>query len=184
MAMPNTARPWTLEELHRLPDDGNKYELVDGELFVTPAPKEDHETIAARLTDLLGPYVAAHRLGRVYRPRAIMRYKGSEAEPDLMVRAERMRPKESWENAPMPVLIVEILSDSTRQRDFAQKRDFYMKSGIPAYWIVDGDRRCVTVVRPHREDMVVSTTLEWSPRGVETPLTISVEELFADAEQE
>lgn len=51
MAMPNTARPWTLEELHRFPDDGNKYELVDGELFVTPAPIEPPlQSLHARTT--------------------------------------------------------------------------------------------------------------------------------------
>src|SRR5947207_146947 len=97
MAMPNTARAWTLEELHRLPDDGNKYELVEGDLFVTPPPSEDHETILARLHGLLWPYVVANNLGTVYRPRAVVRIKASEVEPDLMVRAERMRPKKSWE---------------------------------------------------------------------------------------
>ena len=53
--MPATTKVWTLEELHSLPDDGNKYELIRGELFVTPAPTNDHETISARLTRLLDP---------------------------------------------------------------------------------------------------------------------------------
>src|SRR4051812_40987176 len=73
MAMPNAARAWTLDELHRLPDDGNKYELVEGALFLTPVPNEDHETILARLSGLLVPYVAANALGTVYHPRAVVR---------------------------------------------------------------------------------------------------------------
>ena len=64
MHMTQTKR-WTLEELHSLPDDGNKYELVRGDLFVTPPPSEEHETILARLHALLIPYVAANALGMV-----------------------------------------------------------------------------------------------------------------------
>jgi Uma2 family endonuclease len=54
------AKVWTLEELHSLPDDGNKYELLHGELFVTPAPTFDHETTIARLHAVLLPFVMAH----------------------------------------------------------------------------------------------------------------------------
>ncbi|HEY2165322.1 MAG TPA: Uma2 family endonuclease, partial [Gemmatimonadaceae bacterium] len=86
MEMATKLKRWTLDEVHSLPDDGNKYELVRGELFVTPPPSDDHETILARLTGVLSPYVEAHRLGLVYHPRAVMRYRGSEVEPDLMVR--------------------------------------------------------------------------------------------------
>src|SRR5947207_14395261 len=53
-------KTWTLEEVHSLPDDGNKYELVRGELFVTPPPNEQHESIAAKLNRILDPYVARH----------------------------------------------------------------------------------------------------------------------------
>ena len=78
------AKWWTLAELHRLPDDGNKYELVRGDLFVAPAPSVVHETILVRLTDILAPFVAANDLGNVFHPRAVVRFKGSEVEPDLM----------------------------------------------------------------------------------------------------
>lgn len=72
MAMP--LKPWTLDEVHRLPDDGNKYELVNGEFFVTPPPTDGHETILARLTALLSARPGAtqsrrgaQRSGRVFR---------------------------------------------------------------------------------------------------------------------
>src|SRR5215470_17543781 len=78
MHMAAAIKHWTLDELHRLPDDGNKYELVRGELFVTPAPSVGHETILARLSRALEPYVAQHGLGFVFHPRAVVRAEGSE----------------------------------------------------------------------------------------------------------
>jgi Putative restriction endonuclease len=105
MPMATRTKRWTLEELDRLPEDGNRYELVRGELFVTPAPTDDHETIAARLTRLVDPYVAAHGLGYVYRPRAVVQRKGSQVEPDLMVRAAQTTPRATWKRAPLPILI-------------------------------------------------------------------------------
>jgi Uma2 family endonuclease len=181
MAMPNTvARAWTLEELHRLPEDGNKYELVFGELFVTPAPNEQHETIAARLTRILDPFVAAHGLGAVYRPHAIMRHEGSEVEPDLMVRRERTRREGSWIGAPIPVLVVEIISGTTRRRDHLQKRRFYLETGVPEYWIVDGAERTVRIVRSVGGDELVTTVISWRPAGVQAELTIRLDELFRD----
>jgi len=85
MARKLDAFEWTLEELHRLPDDGNKYELVRGELFVTPAPSLAHERLAVVLSDMLGDYVRRAGIGRVFRPRAVVRFRGSEVEPDVMV---------------------------------------------------------------------------------------------------
>jgi len=112
-----TLKRWTLEEVHSLPDDGNKYELVRGELFVTPPPNPDHESIAARLSRVLDPYVEVQKLGFVYHPRAVMRFEGSEVEPDLMVRQPNARGAKDWEQSPTPILIVEIQSPSTRRRD-------------------------------------------------------------------
>jgi Uma2 family endonuclease len=179
MSMPNTARAWTLAELHRLPEDGNKYELVYGELFVTPAPTEEHETIAARLTRMIDPYVAKHRLGLVYRPRAVVQRRKSEVEPDLMVRTERIRRKGSWRGAPVPLLVVEIVSPTTRRRDHIKKRTYYEDIGVAEYWIVDASERSVRVVRPNVEDTVVTATLSWMPAGVPRPLAISLARLFA-----
>ncbi len=70
MFMALSASAWTLSELDRLPDDDNKYELIDGELFVTPLPTTAHEQLAAVLLSILVPYVRAERLGNVYTPRA------------------------------------------------------------------------------------------------------------------
>jgi Uma2 family endonuclease len=161
--MAAATKVWTLDELHSLPDDGNKYELIHGVLYVTPGPTDQHETIAARLTRLLDPYVAQQGLGYVYRPRAVFNIDGSEVEPDLMVRQPNATPGAKWANAPLPSLIVETASPSTRRRDRTDKRELYAEYHIPAYWIVDGDARTITVVQPGRADLVERETIRWTP---------------------
>jgi Uma2 family endonuclease len=180
MAVSLATRDWTLEEMHRLPDDGNRYELVRGELFVTPAPTDEHETILARLTRILDPYVAANGLGFVYHPRAVLQFDGSEAEPDLMVRQPHPRRKGQWATAPTPVLIVEVLSPYTRRRDREQKREYYLDAGVAEYWMIDAEVRSITVVRAGRADRVVSELITWSPAESVAPLEFEVETLFGD----
>ena len=82
----STQGVWTLDALDRLPDDGNRYEVLDGELYVTPAPSPAHELLANELRTLLEPYVRQHGLGRVFVPRAVLRVSGSEVEPDVYCR--------------------------------------------------------------------------------------------------
>jgi Uma2 family endonuclease len=179
--MATVSKQWTLEELHSLPDDGNRYELVRGELFVTPPPTEPHETLAARLHRLIDRYVEAHKLGYVYRPRAVMRHDRSEVEPDLMVRQPMHKPDATWDDAPIPVLVVEILSPTTRRRDQLQKRLLYMDAGVDEYWIVDPERNDITVVRDDRDDAVVRDELAWKPSDASAPFTLDVRQLFGDS---
>ncbi len=178
MEMATKLKRWTLDEVHRLPDDGNKYELVRGELFVTPPPNDDHETILARLSRILDRYVEANGLGLVYHPRAVVRFEGSEVEPDLMVRRPSPGIKGAWERAPRPILIVEVFSPTTRRRDQDQKRKLYLDVGIDEYWMVDPEQRVVTIVRPGHADRVVSDLLTWSPAGTSAPFELSLDELF------
>ena len=178
MSMVAMAKHWTLDELHRLPDDGNKYEVVFGELFVTPAPTEEHETILARLNAILVPYVTAHGLGAVFRPRAIIRFDGSEAEPDLFVRAVSPKSRRDWDAAPVPLLVVEVLSHTTRRRDLGSKRELYLEAGAAEYWVIDPERCDVRVIRPGQADKLVDDRLTWAPSSA-TPLALSVPDLFA-----
>ena len=178
MHMATKLKRWTLEELHSLPDDGNKYELIRGGLFLTPAPTDDHETILARLTRLLDRFVEANDLGLVYHPRAVLRFEGSEVEPDLMVRQEVPGLGNAWERAPLPILIVEVLSPTTRRRDQNQKKDFYTDARIPEYWMVDPEQGAITVVRPGQPPMIVRETLLWQPHGTVEPLAIPLARVF------
>jgi Uma2 family endonuclease len=178
MHMAQITDEWTLEQLHRLPEDGNKYELVRGELFVTPPPSVAHEELAAALGRILDHYAEEHGLGRVHRPRAVLRTLASEVEPDLMVRAKAATDSD-WAALPIPLLVVEIVSATTRRRDYIQKRDLYVDAGVPEYWIVDGRDMTVRIVRPGREDVLASQTFSWNPIGATEQLTIDVAALFS-----
>jgi Uma2 family endonuclease len=176
MSMP--ANAWTLDELHRLPEDGNKYELIRGELFVTPPPSVDHEEVLSRLSAILTAYVEKHGLGRVYHPRAVIRFEGSEAEPDLMVRA--ISPGihgNAWEALPPPLLVVEAMSPTTRRRDLVNKREYYLDAGVREYWILDDERREVRVIRPGEPDVVARESLVWRTAAAEE-LVFEVGALF------
>ncbi|HKN67731.1 MAG TPA: Uma2 family endonuclease [Gemmatimonadaceae bacterium] len=173
------AKAWTLEELHRLPDDGNKYELIRGELFVTPPPSVDHEEVLARLSALLTTYVEQHSLGRVYHPRAVIRFEGSEAEPDLMVRHVPHGARgNAWEKLPPPRLVIELLSPTTRRRDLVAKREYYLDAGVGEYWVIDSERREIHVIRREEEESVARESLEWRPSTV-PPMTLDIATLFA-----
>ena len=181
MLMAPTTVRWTLDELDRLPDDGNKYELVDGELFVTPAPSPPHEELAAVLHSKLDRYVEAQRLGRVYTPRSVVRTGGSEVEPDLMVRPIPTAATAGWDQKPIPSLVVEIISRATRRRDNEQKRTFYVRIGVAAYWIVDGETRTIRIITPNAADAVTGEALVWHPAGAEAPFALDVAAYFREA---
>jgi Uma2 family endonuclease len=180
MVMAQTTAAWTLEDLHRLPDDGNKYELVDGELFVTPAPSPTHEMLASTLHRIVDRYVEAHDLGVLFRPRSVIKIDGNEVEPDLMVRTRPATELVRWEDAPLPLLVVEVMSATTRRRDLVQKRAFYRRCGIAEYWIIDRQHRSFHVVRPTDADVEATTTLVWHPVGAAEPLTIDVAAYFRE----
>jgi Uma2 family endonuclease len=178
MFMATVEKQWTLAEVHALPDDGNKYELVRGELFVTPPPTYTHESIGARLAAIVIPYVMREGLGLAFQGHAVMRYDGSEVGPDLMVRAEHRGADAGWDNAPVPILIVEIASPGTRRRDRLEKRSLYVDAGVAEYWMIDPERRSVTVVRPGEADVVTTRELIWQPAGAVDALIVQVERLF------
>ena len=177
MHMALDTRPWTPRDLDRLPDDGNRYEVLGGELLVTPPPSDLHEEVIAWLTMALQPFVREQGLGMIYHPRSIIRISGEQTEPDLMVRPTG--PLRGWDRAPLPSLVVEVISRSTRHRDLGPKRRFYMEGGIPEYWIVDRERELVIQIRD-REEQTVARVLYWSPPGTAAVLEIDVAAMFAE----
>ena len=167
---------WTLRDLERMPDDGNKYEVVRGELFVTPAPSRAHQLVIARLSRILDRYVDEQGLGVVHQARAIVRRRGSESEPDLFVDSGDAT---NWNDAPTPLLVVEVHSRTTRRRDLNQKRAYYLDDvGVPEYWMVDRESRTVRVARARQADEIVAGVLTWRPEGAARPLEFDVARLF------
>ena len=119
---------------------------------------------------------ASKAMDEVFHPRAFVRFDGSEVEPDLMVR--RLHPDVDWDDAPTPSLVIEVLSGSTRRRDLGEKRQLYMDAGVPEYWIVDPEARCVQVGRPGESDYRTTGQLTWTPTGARQSLMIEVSTIF------
>lgn len=176
---PETAT-WTVEQRDRLPDDGNKYEVVGGELFVTPSPSIRHQIIARELGELLGPFVREQRLGIVFAlDTDVIEGKQNVVVPDVAVYPfTRENQPDAWATAPRPILVAEIRSPATWRRDVGRKRDLYVALGIPEYWIVDADARVVAVVRPDHADAVVRDVLRWHPAGAAHALEIDLPALL------
>jgi Uma2 family endonuclease len=132
-----------------LPDDGKRYEILDGELFVTPAPGRPHQRVVMRLTGMLDAHVTAHHLGEVnVAPFDVILSDPSIVQPDIIfVAANRMVgfSNRGFEGA--PTLAVEVLSRSTSRVDRNTKLKLYERHGVPYYWIVDPDGRTIDVYR-------------------------------------
>ncbi|MEX2181731.1 MAG: Uma2 family endonuclease [Gemmatimonadaceae bacterium] len=169
---------WTRAELLELPDDGNRYEVLDGQLLVTPLPSARHQVAHGRLFVEIGAYCHRHSLGVAVTPGPVPHGK-SELQPDIAVYLGVPRTAELvWDSFPRAALVVEVLSPSTRRRDLGVKRAAYLKWGIPEYWIVDTDRRTITVVRSNRADEVVTNSLHWQPLPELPALAIALSEVF------
>jgi Uma2 family endonuclease len=85
----------------------------------------------------------------------------------------------AWEKLPPPLLVVEVLSLTTRRRDLVSKREYYLDAGVGDYWVLDSERREIRVVRRGEDDVVARWALVWRAVAAK-PLVIDVQELFAD----
>lgn len=181
MALAQAAKEWTVADLEHLPDDGNRYEVIDGELLVTPAPNLDHQEAIARLHLLLAPYVAEHRCGHVvFAPADVTFSPRRGVQPDLFVvpLVDGRRPKR-YADAARLLLAVEVLSPSTARADRVKKRRVYSEEAVGEYWIVDLDARVIERSTRSSEGVeVLADRLEWQPEGASVPLVIEVERYF------
>ncbi len=139
--MPDTE--WTAEDLDGLPEDGLRYELVDGALLVSAAPSIHHQVALANLLHLLT--VAAPRAFRVLPPPVDVRFgPRRQLQPDLVVVPFDVTRGPRLEQPPL--LAVEVLSPSTRTVDQTLKRAVFEAGGVPSYWLVDPDEPGLTVL--------------------------------------
>ncbi len=186
MASKAAFQHWSYEEFARLPEgDGNRYEVIAGELVVTPSsPGMAHQELVGRLYLLLRPFVDANKLGRVVlSPIDVLFAEGDYLVPDMVfVRAGRpgLVTKRGIEGA--PDLVVEVLSGSTAFRDRGIKRERYARYGVAQYWVVDPRKLQIEVYRPEggTANVMTSGMLEWQPVPDYPTLTIDVAELFRD----
>ena len=137
----------TYEQYCLLPEDGKQYEVIDGELFMTPAPKPRHQRIVLRLAEELSRFVRENSKGEVFvSPVDVILDQHTVLEPDvLFIRQQRQEivKEEAIEGA--PDLVVEVLSPSTFYKDLRKKMTAYSQFGVQEYWIVDPETQTIEI---------------------------------------
>jgi Uma2 family endonuclease len=200
MGMATATKHWTVAMLRELPDDGKRYELIDGDLYVngvlapgndpaalddvmTPSPSWTHQRAVGRLHARLLAFLTEHRAGDVIVAPADVEYADrTTVQPDLfVVPLVAGRPPRTWEEAGRLLLAVEVLSPSTARADRVVKRRLYQRGRVPEYWVVDVDARLVERWRPDDErPEVLGERLEWRPAPEHDPLVIDLVAYFAE----
>ena len=139
---------WTWADYLRLPEDGQRYEIIHGVLYVSPAPRYVHQFAAARLVHFLSLFVLERDLGVVLTAPFDVLLPGvaEPVQPDVLFLANGNLPDPAAKNFEgVPDLVVEVLSPSTRRVDLKVKLAAYQEAGVPEYWIVDPKLQTVTV---------------------------------------
>ena len=178
--MPIAPDFYTAEMVRAIPEDGNRYEVLWGELLVTPSPIKQHQRIVRRLLVQLEAYCARHRLGEPFTSPADISWSvDTLVQPDVFVVAPEESTGADWASVRTLRLVVEVLSPSTARRDRFQKRKLYQTNGVGTLWLVDHDRRTVEVWTPTATTAVVeSERLTWHPTDAPEPLIVELAELF------
>ncbi|MGH7583098.1 MAG: Uma2 family endonuclease [Gemmatimonadales bacterium] len=150
MSMPAAKHSFTADEIRAFPDDGNRYEVVHGELLVTPAPSGRHQVVIQRLVARLQEYLLPNgREELLCSPADISWDDDTLVQPDIFVGDfARFLQTFEWVDIRTLYLVIEVLSPSTRRADRGTKRQLYQERSIPQYWIVDIEQHCVDVWRP------------------------------------
>jgi Uma2 family endonuclease len=180
MGMPDTARHYTVDEVLAFPEDGNRYELVDGELLVTPTPAQRHEIVLPRLAIQVYQYVASFPgIAQTFFSRGdVIWGPGEYVQPDLFVVPAR-EVTGNWRDCQHLLLVAEIVSPISARADRVRKRARYQRRGVATYWVVEPDARVVEIWRPDQDrPEIVTDVLRWRVTPEATELVIDVPSLF------
>jgi Uma2 family endonuclease len=170
----------TADMVRALPDDGNRYEVVHGELLVTPAPRLLHQEIVRRLLVALSRYLEANPVAHVLpSPADISWAPDTLVQPDVFVLPLEQARTLDWTRVRDLLLVAEVLSPSSVRADRFTKRIEYQRRGVPVYWIVDPEEHWVEVwgtadTRPKVE----RDRLVWRAPSAGEPFILVLAELF------
>jgi len=179
MGMPETAR-YTVQEVLRFPEDGKRYELIQGELLVSPAPAPRHQAVLSRLFGALLEHLRTMgREGTLFTAPADISWDDETlVQPDLLI----VPPEEvtnDWSSYKTLLLAVEILSPNSGRADRILKRRLYQDRKVATYWIVDHEAGLVEVWTPEdTRPAVVSEVLTWQLEPGRPELVIELSALF------
>jgi Uma2 family endonuclease len=185
MAAQRTAdRRWTEDEFYEARDAapyGERWELVDGSVLLTPSPHWTHQRVVARLLVLLDAYVRQQRVGEAFvSPLDVKLEPGLVLQPDVLVvpNGELRRQSDIVRHL---LLAVEMVSPSSARHDRVTKRRRYQRSRVPEYWIVDDSSQTIERWTPDDErPEILAEQLVWNPDGAREPLVLDLAKFFAD----
>lgn len=184
MHMPATRQRWTAEEVRELQDESRawpRYELIDGQLLVTPAPRLIHQRVVGELLLRLSEYLAREPVGEVlFSPADIELEPETIVQPDIFVfpLVGGRRPRE-WRDVSSLLLACEVLSPSTARHDRVTKRRFFSRLGVGEYWVVDLDAEIVERSGPSDDRVeLIADTLTWKADAATTPFSLDLATFF------
>jgi Uma2 family endonuclease len=161
----------TYDDFCLLPNDGKRYEIIDGELLVTPAPISLHQRVVTQLTMELAHFVKRHRLGEVFvSPFDVVFSRYDVVEPDILFISKARASVLTEKNVQgAPDLVIEVLSESTRDIDRTTKLKLYARYGVAEYWIIDPWKPSAEIYRRSQSGFERSSVIE-SDGLLTTPL--------------
>ena len=191
MAMPAQRAPdrrWTEEDFYAARDaapPGERWELVDGQVLVTPAPHWVHQRLIGRLFESLAPYVRAHGLGEAFvSPLDVELEPGLVLQPDLLVVPVGALTRRS-DVVDRLLLAVEVVSPSSARHDRVRKRPHYQRHRVSEYWIIDDASQTVERWTPRDErPELIAERLQWDSGGAAEPFVLDLVQFFRDAAPE
>lgn len=182
-----TSAKLTYEDYLKLPHDGKRYEIIDGELYVNPAPVPIHQVIVLNIASAFRVYFRAHGGGRVLSsPVDVVFSDERVVQPDVIaMKSGRVAIVGKKNVRGVPNLVVEVLSDSTRRLDEVKKRKLYEQSGVDEYWIVDPELELVKIDRLSAAGFAKASEIGTETGGsITSPLfpgfALDVFEIFAE----
>ncbi len=186
MGMPVATHDWTVEMLDALPDDGQRYEIIDGELFVTPAPGESHQEVLGEVLYQLSRYLDDSNVGKVMLSPVDLwcgERDRNRVRPDVFVvrRIDGKRPEYPYHLNTL-LLAVEVVSPGNALQDYHTKRELYQREGVCEYWVIDAEARIVSRwIGRDEPGETISQELRWKPDGMETEFVLNLPQFFDEA---
>lgn len=172
---------FTIDMVDEFPEDGNRYELLDGILLVTPLTSIMHQVVATRLVHMLMNALDSGRLAQVVAVGTIQRGETTKFQPDILVDPAWFPPATHWRDISGWWLAVEVISPSSRMYDREVKRAAYMALGVEEYWLVDPRDSSVEVwKRGQAKGERHTQSLIWSPSGLASEIVVDLNEVFHD----
>ena len=177
MAMALAVPRYSVRDLDAFPDDGNRYELLDGLLLVTPAPSLGHQAVLSRLMGTLQTYLRSSG-AMVYSPGSVEIEPKVHLEPDILVVPASEPITGRWNDVRNWWLAVEVSGRGSQVYDRDFKFAAYAALGVHDVWRVDLQDRCVVVKAGDGDEVSRGESFSWRPEGLDRAVTIDVASLF------